>query len=86
MNHRKSELLRLRNLGPTSVRWLHAIGVHTEAELRAIGAAEAFGQISALMPGTSLNLLYALHGALTDTHWTALPPEQKTELQQLALG
>ena len=86
MKNRDSELLRLRNLGPTSVRWLRAIGVNTEAELRSLGAVEAFGQISALLPGASLNLLYALHGALTDTHWVRLSAEDKAQLKQQALG
>lgn len=31
------ELLSLRNLGKTSVQWLHASGIHTAADLRRLG-------------------------------------------------
>ena len=80
----RSELSRLKNLGPVSAGWLHAIGVYTEADLRDLGPVEAYGQITALFPGTSLNLLYALHGALENQHWAQLPEEVKAKLRSEA--
>ena len=69
------ELDGLRNLGPVSVRRLAAIGIETAAELEAIGAVSAYRQVKAAFPGeTSLNLLYALEGAIIDVPWHDLPP------------
>ena len=82
----KTELSRLLNLGPVSAGWLHAIGVYTEADLRDLGPVEAYGQITALFPGTSLNLLYALYGALENQHWAELPENMKAQLRREALG
>ncbi len=37
-------------------------------------------------PGTNALLLFALHGALTDTHWNGLGPATKSRLQAEAEG
>lgn len=68
-----SELARLRNLGPASSRWLRDVGIVTEAQLRAIGAVGAFRLVAMAGHRPSLNLAYAIEGALRDLHWTALP-------------
>jgi hypothetical protein len=39
------ELTRLRNLGAVSADWLAAVGIRTEAELRALGAVVAFRRV-----------------------------------------
>ncbi|MBU6376953.1 MAG: TfoX/Sxy family DNA transformation protein [Gammaproteobacteria bacterium] len=54
----------LRNLGPQSERQLAAIGIHSAEELRRIGAVEAFLALRRAGSGRSLNLLWALVGAL----------------------
>jgi DNA transformation protein len=36
------ELLGMKNLGKTSVQWLHAAGIHTIADLRRLGAIQAY--------------------------------------------
>lgn len=72
----------LKNIGPVTARSLYAIGIAREADLRQAGAVEAYLRVKALDPkGTTLVLLYALQGALTDTYWNDLPAPLKTALR-----
>lgn len=70
----------LRNLGPVSRRWLADAGLHTLAEVRAIGAVAAYARVRALNPKASLNLLWALEGALSDLPWQTVAREHRTSL------
>lgn len=80
-----AELLRLRNLGPASAGWLAAAGIRTEADLRALGAVEAFRQVAFRRGGdVSANLLYALEGAIRDVRWDRLPAEERLRLRREA--
>jgi DNA transformation protein len=80
-----SELAQLRNLGPTSARWLEAAGIHTEAQLRELGAVEAFRRVAMSRAGdVTLNLLYALDGALRGERWDKLPAEIRIALRDAA--
>ncbi len=72
--------LKLRNIGPKSAAWLRQVGLRTEEELRAIGALEAFMRVKRAGFKPSLNLLYALEGALMDCHWQDVPSERRSEL------
>ncbi len=72
--------LKLRNIGPKSAAWLRQVGLRTEDELRAIGALEAFMRVKRAGFKPSLNLLYALEGALMDCHWQDVPGERRSEL------
>jgi len=76
-----SELARLRNLGPRSVRWLNAIGVHTGAELRALGAVDAYRLLALRGYRPSMNLVYAIEGALRGEHWARLDPAVRDRLR-----
>lgn len=73
---------QLRNLGPASAGWLVAVGIHTLADLRAAGAAETWRRVFEAGRNPSLNLLWALEGALRDEHWGELPPAVKAELRR----
>lgn len=75
-----SELLRLKNLGMASVNILHAIGINTYADLRQVGAVEAYKRIKARDINVSKVMLYALQGALMDVHWNDLTPDLKQRL------
>ncbi len=76
---------RLRSLGPKSAAWLKEIGIETEAELRATGAAAAYRRLKAWNPkGITLNMLWALHAALADIHWKAIDAETKARLKREA--
>ncbi len=75
-----SELLQLKNLGMASVNILHAIGINTYADLRRVGAVDAYLRIKARDINVSKVMLYALQGALLDVHWNDLAPELKLQL------
>lgn len=77
-----SEIGAMRNLGKASERWLASIGVRTADELRAMGAVNAFRLLSLRGYRPSLNLVWAIEGALRGVHWTALPPEVKDALRR----
>lgn len=71
---------KIRNVGPKSAAWLRQVGVRTEAEVKELGAMEVFMKVKKAGFKPSLNLLYALEGAVQDCHWTALSTERKGEL------
>ncbi len=78
------DLSELKNLGNTSIHWLRTIGIHSHAELRAKGAVEAYTAIKQRGIRVSKVLLYALHGAMTDTQWSELDQQTKQELVEQA--
>ena len=55
---------KLRNIGPKSAAWLRQVGLRTRADLEGVGAVEAFMRVKRAGFKPSLNLLYALEGAL----------------------
>lgn len=80
-----SELVALRNLGAVSAGWLEAAGIRTEADLRALGAVEAFRRVAFHRGGdVSMNLLYALEGALRGVRWDRLAVEERAALRRAA--
>lgn len=81
-----SDLGALKNLGPTSVEQLCACGITSAAELRRVGAVLAYRIVQHRFPRTNALLLFALHGALTDTHWNGLDPAAKARLRDEAAG
>ena len=54
----------LRNLGPRAERWLADAGIHSTEELRRRGALEAYLAVRRTGGTESLNMLWALAGAL----------------------
>ena len=85
MNAASRHLALLTNLGPKTSRRLAALGIADEAALRQIGPVAAYRRLKFADPrGTTLVALYALHGALTDTHWNALPDDVKRALRREA--
>lgn len=73
--------LRLLNLGPKSSAWLAAIGIRRREQLRALGPIESCRRLLAAGYPASVLLAYAIEGALTGTHWQAVPTETKTWLR-----
>jgi len=68
-----TNLAELPNIGPKTAERLRRVGIGTPAELRRIGAVEAFDRVEQAFPeSTTLVLLYALEGALRNVPWTAL--------------
>lgn len=76
-----SDLEAMKNLGPTSVAWLCDAGITSRSELERVGAVMAYLIVRHHRPGVNALLLFALHGALTDTHWASLEPETKARLR-----
>ncbi|WP_420798892.1 TfoX/Sxy family protein [Geothrix limicola] len=73
-----------RNLGPKSTNWMYEVGIHSMADLHALGAIEAYRRVKASRKGVTVVLLYALQGAILDCHWNDLPPGMKEILQSQA--
>ena len=71
---------KIKNIGPKSAAWLRQVGVRSEEEIRELGSMEIFMKVKKAGFKPSLNLLYALEGAVQDCHWTALSSERKSEL------
>jgi len=84
MTARRSTLETLENLGPTSVRWLNAIGVHTRRDLENLGSIDAYRLLKNHGFNASLNLVYAIEGALRGCAWNRLPPKLKADLKTRA--
>ncbi len=82
MTQSHSELLQLKNLGMASVNILHAIGVNTYEDLKAIGSVEAYCRIKGRGINVSKVMLYALEGALINRHWNELDSKFKEQLVQ----
>lgn len=74
------DLIELKNLGKTSVQWLNAVGIRDRETLEQIGAVEAYCKIKTRGFKVSKVLLYALEGALLNSHWNQLEPSLKEKL------
>jgi len=71
---------KLRNIGPKSMAWLRQTGVRSLDDLKAVGALSAFVRVKRAGFKPSLNLLYALEGAIMDCHWQEIPDSRRAEL------
>ena len=76
----KDDSNKIRNVGPKSAAWLRQVGVRTQDDLEKLGPVEAFMKVKRAGFRPSLNLLYALAGAIENCHWADLPNEQKASL------
>ena len=75
-----SEGTKLRNIGPKSAAWLRQTGIRTQEDLVAVGALAAFVRVKRAGFKPSLNLLYALEGAILGCHWQEIPEARRSEL------
>ncbi len=71
---------KMRNIGPKSAAWLRQVGLRSLQEISAIGTVEAFMKVRRAGFKPSLNLLYALEGAILDCHWQEIPDARRVEL------
>lgn len=74
----------LLNIGPKSSTWLRAVGIETRADLERLGSVAAYRRVSEEGFESSLNLLYALEGALLELRWDRLPEVVKANLRERA--
>jgi len=78
------DVAALKNIGPKTAAWLRDLGIRTAGDLARIGSVEAYRRLRASGRGATLVALYALEGALWNTHWNELPPELKASLKKQA--
>src|SRR3954467_1682317 len=71
---------KIRNVGPKSAAWLRQVGVRTQEDLVRLGPVDAFMKVKRAGFRPSLNLLYALAGAIENCHWADLPDGTKAAL------
>jgi DNA transformation protein len=69
-----------RNLGPASSSMLLAAGIRSEQQLRELGVVAAYLTVKASGTKPSLNLLWAIAGALTDRDWKEVSRVERTAL------
>jgi DNA transformation protein and related proteins len=74
------QLSALPGLGPKSTAMLRAAGIHTVADLQALGSVAAYVAVKRVTPHATLNLLWALEGALTGMGWQQVAAEHRTGL------
>lgn len=75
-----TEGTKLRNIGPKSAAWLRQTGIRTQEDLEAVGALAAYVRVKRAGFKPSLNLLYALEGAIVGCHWQEIPDARRSEL------
>lgn len=83
MKDEATPISQLKNLGPASASMLATIKVRTLADLKNLGPIACFEQLAENDNKPSLNLLYALLGAVEDTHWTTYKKHKGELLLQL---
>jgi len=70
----------LPGLGPVSLAILKRAGITTRAQLEKMGPVAAFVAAKKIEPKVTLNLLWGIAGAVTDTHWSKLPSDYRSSL------
>jgi DNA transformation protein len=83
VKHRAQEAtagIDLPNLGPKSQQMLQVAGIRSVAQLRKLGSVAAYVKVKNAGAPVSLNLLWALEGALTGLPWQVVAREHRTSL------
>lgn len=75
---------RMLNIGAKSGAWLRQVGLRTHEDLAAVGSLAAYMRVKRAGFRPSLNLLYALEGALMGCHWQQVDATRRAELAALA--
>lgn len=70
----------LPNLGPKSQQMLQTAGIRSVTQLRKLGSVAAFARVKQAGLPASLNLLWALEGALTGLPWQTVARAHRTSL------
>lgn len=70
----------LRNLGPKSQGMLAQAGIHTPEQLQQLGSVLAYARTKAVCKQASLNLLWALEGALSGRPWQEVAEQDRASL------
>jgi DNA transformation protein len=73
-------LAAVANLGPKSSAVLAQAGVTSLEQLRKLGSVKAFSLAKRVQPSATLNLLWALEGAILGQPWQFVAREHRTSL------
>ncbi len=73
-------IAELPGLGRKSQDMLAAAGIKTVAQLRRLGSVRAYAKVKATEASASLNLLWALEGALAGLSWQVVAKEHRLSL------
>lgn len=74
------DIADLPNFGPRSKQMLAQAGIHTIEQLRELGAVRAYVQVKRNGGNASLNLLWAMEGALSGQHWQVVAKQERLRL------
>jgi DNA transformation protein len=75
-----TRLADLPNFGPKSQEMLAQTGIKTAEQLRELGGVRAYVQVKRAGTNASLNLLWAMKGALTGQHWQVVAKQERLHL------
>ena len=70
----------LPNFGPKSQQMLAKAGINTIEQLGELGAVRAYVQVKRTNTNASLNLLWAMEGALSGWHWQDVAKHDRLRL------
>ena len=73
-------IAELQGVGPKSAAMLAAAGIKTVAQLKRLGSVRAYAMVKATGANASLNLLWALEGALSGLPWQVVAREHRLSL------
>jgi DNA transformation protein len=80
MTTKQTAFSSLHNLGLKSQQMLLSAGIPDIEALNQLGAVRAFLKVKATGAPASLNLLWALEGAISGLHWREVAREHRTSL------
>jgi len=75
-----SDVASLKGLGPKSSAALRSIGISSIEELRARDPFDVYAELKTNGPGTSMNFLYGLIGAIEDVHWQQIKRTRRASI------
>ncbi|MFL6578363.1 MAG: TfoX/Sxy family DNA transformation protein [Povalibacter sp.] len=76
----ESNVRCLKGLGPKSSAALRSIGISSIEELCARDPFHVYAELKRNVPGTSLNFLYALMGAIEGVHWQQIKRTRRVSI------
>jgi DNA transformation protein and related proteins len=80
------KISKLKNLGPKTEGWLSVIGISSSDQLKATPVDKIYYQLKDKGFPVTMNLVYAIEGALRGEHLMALTEDRKDELKTLILN
>jgi DNA transformation protein and related proteins len=75
-----SDLASMRGLGPASAKMIAQAGVTASVDLKKADLYQLYARIKQQQPKVSINLLYAMIGAVEDEDWRMIAKERRSEV------